>query len=694
MSRTGTYFWTRAGRGEQEVESFQGLVLRIGRGTNAELRFTERSIDLEHAAIYFDQQGEDGGYLLRDLRSSTGVWLNSERVRSARLRDQDTIELGGFRLKVKWQEPTDPLFLQIEPLAIDPELSTVIHTFKASNQALAVLAELEAQRLARDPFAEPAGPSEMSTYIGRVLPGLELPAGDTQLLTRHLTTLRPRQLPKPPVVEGFTEVLSIQRDPPKPPAAPGRSAPLVPQGGHMPLGPPPLGPPPQGPPPPGAPSFPASFAPGSSFPPAPKAAASPSASSPPRSPPAGGGAGGGAIDYGRSYLLPATQAKIGVTLAAFLATGLFFFQLFAAQGGAMFAPGPLAGPHQSTIKACGECHSGFRPVSDLSCRSSCHIGVGDHQSEGAARQAGKLACTDCHTEHHGREALALVSRNVCVSCHGGLGERLPGSVFANRVSDFAGDHPEFAIDTPDGRRRLSEPDGRQTDPGGLVNFNHQYHLTRLGRNNRQCADCHRRDPKTEEILPLDYEVSCKECHALPFDPRFPTQTAPHETPREVFDFLTGVYLRGSGIQVRPDDGSRVVASASLAYERQAAQLAEVTGQRLLRTYCAKCHRFEGGGRGAEAQVAPVVWRAPYFVHARFEHGPHVRLAECKDCHAQATSSEKSQDLLLPGIASCQTCHRDAASAKVDKSRIGESHCLNCHSYHPTQAELAVSRAHP
>jgi pSer/pThr/pTyr-binding forkhead associated (FHA) protein len=683
---TGTFFWTRVGRGEQEVESFQGQVLRIGRGTNAGLRFTERSIDLEHAAIFF----EEGDYLLRDLRSSTGVWLNGEKVRSARLRDQDTIELGGFRLKVRWQERIDPLFLQVEPLAVDPELSTVIHTFKASNQALQVLAELEAQRLARDPFAEP---SEMSTYIGRVLPGLELAAGDTQLLTRHLTTLRPRQPPKPPA-EGFTELLSIQREPKAPPpAAGGRSAPLVPQSG--PLGPPPLGPPPlgaplgpppgspRGPSPAGGPSFAASVAPPPAMPPKPAR-------------PAAAGGAAGAIDYGRSYLLPAVQAKVGVTLAAFLATALFFFQLFAAQGGAMFAPGPLASPHRSTIKACGECHSGFRPVADLSCRSSCHIGIGDHQGEGAARQAGKLACTDCHTEHHGDQSLALVSKNVCVSCHGGLAERLPDSVFANRVSDFAGDHPEFAIDTPDGRRRLSEPDGRQADPGGLVNFNHLWHLTKLpARSLQTCGDCHRRDAKTDEILPLDFEVSCRQCHSLRFDNRFGDLQAPHEEPRKVFDFITGAYLRGSGIRVRPDDGSRVVASASLVYEQQATQLAQVTGERMLRNVCAKCHRFESaGGRGDEAKVAPVVWRAPYFVHSRFEHGPHVRLAECKDCHALAERSEKSQDLLLPGIASCQTCHRDAASAKVDKSRIGESHCLNCHSYHPTPAELAASRAHP
>ncbi len=358
----------------------------------------------------------------------------------------------------------------------------------------------------------------------------------------------------------------------------------------------------------------------------------------------------------------------------------------------MFAPGPLAKPHRSTIKTCGECHAGFRPVRDLSCRSSCHAGIGDHQ-DAAARDAGKLACTACHTEHHGDEALKLVSASACTSCHGRLEERLAGSVFANRVSDFAGDHPEFAIDTPDGRRRLSEPGGRETDPGGLVNFNHLWHLTKLPvRSRLECRDCHRRDEKTQEILPLDFEVSCQSCHSLPFDPRLPGQKAPHRTPREVFDFLTGTYLRNPEILARLDPAERLAAPSSLAREQQLSKVAQVVGDRLLRTKCAKCHRFETGKRGDEAKVAPIHWRAPYFLHASFRHAPHLPLSECRDCHAGATSSQKSEDLLLPGIANCQECHRSASSAKVDASRIGETHCLNCHSYHPTPAEQAARRA--
>lgn len=671
----GTFFWTRTDRGEQEVETFSGQVLRIGRGTNAELRFTEKTIDLEHATIAY----VEGGYLLRDLRSSSGVWLNGERVRSARLRDEDAIELGGYRLAVKWPAPADPLFLQIEPLSFDPERSTVIHTFKASNQALVVLAELEAQRLEREP-------TELSTYIGRVLtprdgqPGNAAgnpagnPAGNTVLMTRFLPAA-----PKPPISEGFTELLAVQRDPQ--PGA-GKTPPLAApaRGGAPPLAMPP-------PPAPGAPpGLPPLAAQGP--PPPPSAPARPPAARPEKTRPAG-------IDFGRSYLLPELPAKLGVGLVVFLATGLFFFQLFAAQGGQMFAPGPLAAPHRATIKACGDCHSGFRPVSDLSCRSSCHSTIGDHQNAGLAGQGGgRMACTDCHLEHHGDAALKLASANTCASCHDGLAERLPASVFANRITDFESDHPEFAIDTPEGRRRLSDPGGRQSDPGGLVNFDHGWHLTKLPAHlRRDCEDCHRRDPKTDEILALDFEASCQSCHSLPFDPRFPGQQVPHGAPRQVFDYLTGVYLRNPQVLARLDGNERLAASASLSREQQLAKVAQVVGERLLRNSCAKCHRFESAGRrGDEAQVAPVRWRAPYFLHANFRHAPHLRLAECQECHAEARASRKSEDLLLPGIAACQTCHREASSAKVDKAKIGESHCLNCHSYHPTPAELAASRA--
>lgn len=672
-----TFFWARRDRGEQEVESFQGNVLRIGRGTNAELRFVEKTIDLEHASISFD----DNGYLLRDLHSATGVWVNGERVRSVRLRDGDAIEIGGYRLKVKWQEALDPLFLDVESLAFDPELSTVIHTFKASSNALVVLAELEAQRRARDPF-------EVSTYIEKVLP--DLPASDAALLTRMLP-VQPR-----PVSEGFTELLKADRDPKPGLGALPLGAPLFPggrSGGHG--GAPPLAVPSQPAPrlaaPPPVP-FSAQALPAIS----PTGAAAPAQVGTGKSP-ARRGRMSKPIDYAGAYLLPALRGKFAVALLAVLATGLFFFQLFESRGGQMFAPGPLAPPHASTVKTCGDCHSGFRPVSDLSCRTSCHSRVADHQSLAASLEAGKPACTDCHTEHHGGEALALFSRNTCADCHGSLEERLPSSVFANRVTDFESNHPEFAIDTPNGRRRLSDPDGRLTDPGGLVNFDHAWHLNKLPvRARRDCADCHARDPKSDEILGLDFEASCRSCHSLPFDPRFPGQQVPHKPPREVFDFLVGTYLRNPQILGRLDANERVVASASLSREQQLAKVAQLVGERVLRISCTKCHRFltpEKADQGkGEAIVAPVKWRAPYFLHARFSHAPHLRIADCQECHAEASTSRKSEDLLLPGIAACQTCHRRAASAKVDKSKIGEAHCLNCHSYHPTQAELLASRS--
>ena len=679
-----TFFWARSASGEQEVESFTGQVLRIGRGTNAELRFAEKTIELEHASITFD----DGSYLLRDLHSTTGVWVGGERIRSVKLRDGDTIELGGWRLKVKWEAATDPLFLQIEPLAFDPELSTVIHTFKASSQALVVLAELEAQRLARDPGASP---TDDDTFIRKILPELDLPAGDTELLTRRLPAQpRPRS---ESFAEGFTELLEARPDPDtkrRKEAAAGKKS-----------GAPPLVPQPQAalpPPPPPLPVSPAKS-------PANLPGARPAAGLAPGLAPAGPArrpqrGRGERLDYENAYLLPAFPTKIGVTIAALLATALIFWQLWSHQGSQIFAPGPLAKPHQ-TLKACSDCHSGFRPVSDLSCRSACHPGIGDHQNAGLRLETGQLACIDCHNEHHGLEALKLFRPNACNDCHGDLKAQLPGSVFTSRITDFESDHPEFAIDTPTGRRRLDEPGGREIDPGGLILFDHSWHLTKLpAQLRRGCDDCHPRDPKSGEILPLDFKTSCQSCHSLPFDSRFPGKQAPHSATGDVLNFLIGTYLQNPQILARLDDKERVAAAGSLTREQQLAKVAQVVGDRLLRVNCAKCHRFEnkdpakvppGAAQLARVEVAPVLWRERFFLHANFQHAPHVQIAECADCHAGASTSKKPGDLLLPSITSCQTCHRRPEAAKVDDSRIGEKHCLNCHTYHPTPGQLQASR---
>ena len=88
--------------------------LRIGRGTNADLRLDDPAVALEHARV--ERAGD--GYRLVNLGSDTGTYLNGRPVTSATtLKDGDTIGLGGSQLRVRWSSPVDPLTLEVRPVA-------------------------------------------------------------------------------------------------------------------------------------------------------------------------------------------------------------------------------------------------------------------------------------------------------------------------------------------------------------------------------------------------------------------------------------------------------------------------------------------------------------------------------------------------------------------------------------------------
>ncbi len=84
-------------------------LLRIGRGTNAELRSDNPAVALEHAVI----EGDSAGYAIADKGSITGTYVNGKPVETARLAKGDLIEIGDLRIEVQVAEPTKPLFLRI-----------------------------------------------------------------------------------------------------------------------------------------------------------------------------------------------------------------------------------------------------------------------------------------------------------------------------------------------------------------------------------------------------------------------------------------------------------------------------------------------------------------------------------------------------------------------------------------------------
>ena len=73
-----------------------GAHLVIGRSSACEIVLGDDTVSRRHAELRY----EDGRWLLRDLGSSNGTWVNGRRVVEAEVRAGDEVYLGGARLKL------------------------------------------------------------------------------------------------------------------------------------------------------------------------------------------------------------------------------------------------------------------------------------------------------------------------------------------------------------------------------------------------------------------------------------------------------------------------------------------------------------------------------------------------------------------------------------------------------------------
>ncbi|HKO54234.1 MAG TPA: FHA domain-containing protein, partial [Thermoanaerobaculia bacterium] len=96
-------------RGGLTLGQVRGNVLRIGRGTNAELRSENPAVALEHAVI----EGDANGFTITDRGSITGTYVNRRPVETARLAKGDVIEIGDLRIEVQVAEGGKPLFVRV-----------------------------------------------------------------------------------------------------------------------------------------------------------------------------------------------------------------------------------------------------------------------------------------------------------------------------------------------------------------------------------------------------------------------------------------------------------------------------------------------------------------------------------------------------------------------------------------------------
>ena len=92
--------------------------LTVGRASGNDLVIAHRSVSARHAELHFD--GEQ--FLLRDLSSANGTFVNGERVTSATLQDGDTVHLGPVALK--FDNGQLQIHVELEPDDPTPDTKT------------------------------------------------------------------------------------------------------------------------------------------------------------------------------------------------------------------------------------------------------------------------------------------------------------------------------------------------------------------------------------------------------------------------------------------------------------------------------------------------------------------------------------------------------------------------------------------
>lgn len=92
---TGPVLLIRAGGGrEGEVISLSSDVLTIGRSPHSDLFLDDVTVSRHHARIIRDENG----FLVEDLNSLNGTYVNRKRVERHRLADGDELQIGKYKL--------------------------------------------------------------------------------------------------------------------------------------------------------------------------------------------------------------------------------------------------------------------------------------------------------------------------------------------------------------------------------------------------------------------------------------------------------------------------------------------------------------------------------------------------------------------------------------------------------------------
>ena len=86
----------RGGLGLPAAADLTAARLLIGRSSTCQLVLADDTVSRRHAEL----RVEDGRWLLRDLGSSNGTWVNGRRVIEAEVRPGDLLHLGGAEVRL------------------------------------------------------------------------------------------------------------------------------------------------------------------------------------------------------------------------------------------------------------------------------------------------------------------------------------------------------------------------------------------------------------------------------------------------------------------------------------------------------------------------------------------------------------------------------------------------------------------
>jgi hypothetical protein len=81
--------------GQRRVVSLSGQEILIGRLPQCAIRLLHDTVGRLHARVAY----RDGQYWIEDCGSDNGTWVNGKRIESHRLRANDVIQCGLFRLR-------------------------------------------------------------------------------------------------------------------------------------------------------------------------------------------------------------------------------------------------------------------------------------------------------------------------------------------------------------------------------------------------------------------------------------------------------------------------------------------------------------------------------------------------------------------------------------------------------------------